>query len=207
MLVRIFFGALSLGIIFNTYAMEPEEQQGSPEWCRGLMECVKYLDTQKVQKYLRSIKPDASVCDVHYHKPPWTKKVTALVYFVSYLSANPKNIDMMQILLQHGADPNSKMPNNNPVLYKTAEHNAKLVELLLDKGADPFSVDFEGHYLFFNPYLRMDSTDILCAKAKETDSRRFDRIVDEVTKNLTSDEGRNPMNPLSMMNAAFWEQK
>lgn len=63
------------------------------------------------------------------------------------LLAMSRSVDMLKLLLLHGADPNAHTPDGRTPLFFF--HNVQMLEALLDAGAEPDAVDDSGENALF----------------------------------------------------------
>ncbi|OTA93206.1 hypothetical protein M434DRAFT_73559, partial [Hypoxylon sp. CO27-5] len=99
---------------------------------------------------------EARVCDILAEDPPWTSSTDhdALRQALQKAAARGK-LSLVRILLDHGAEVNSRRENEVPALVKAAEGgHADVVAELLKRGADPDGRNRNGQTALFSACLK-----------------------------------------------------
>ncbi|KAI0116594.1 hypothetical protein F4776DRAFT_636324 [Hypoxylon sp. NC0597] len=99
---------------------------------------------------------EARVCDILAEDPPWTSSTDhdALRQALQKAAARGK-LSLVRILLDHGAEVNSRRDNEVPALVKAAEGgHADVVAELLKRGADPNGRNRNGQTALFSACLK-----------------------------------------------------
>jgi hypothetical protein len=213
--------ALSLGLIFNISAMEPEEQREG--WLRqiisyffvketsdhevlmargveevsqpnmpeasALPDKIKFAicnhEPETLKEYFKTTHPDKVIIEMPMIAKASNNAITMMsmnpmtFYFEDALfESNPKSVAVLKTLLAAGADPNSLLLDKKPILFKAAQKDVQLVQLLLEKGANPFICDGD-RSLLFNSKLDGGGGELLRNKARERNGDKFDQITKE----------------------------
>jgi len=138
-----------------------------------IKEIIKYLlekganpnETIRLKLPLNTLLKERIIGMLSYdaYKARGVKDEDNIVFVRSPLSTaiEMKNLELVKLLVEHGADVNPKFPNPNPLSEAAAAGSKEIILYLLEKGADVNRIDDMGFAPVHNAVLKKVNSEIL----------------------------------------------
>ncbi len=143
-------------------------------------------EPEVLKEYFRTIRPDDVIIEMPLIEKASNNEITMIpmspmTFYFEYalFESHLKSVAVLKALLESGGDPNGLLLDKNPVLFKAAQKDKRLVALLLEEGVNPFICGRDGKTLLFNPKLSTEGGDLLRSKAQERNGDLFKKIAQE----------------------------